>query len=316
MKVVYWLLWILLLSIWALLVGGIDRKIVARLQGRYGPPFWQNITDFVKLFYKKGKVASRSALMVVDAALVMGIVAAVLALSVLPFPMAGGYFQLLSTNGDLIIFAYAFALMAMVYVLIGFGGKSPYTLVGASREISMLLSYEVPFILLIVALGYRAVFVTGLPVESIFSMSALLVAKSQLGTLLMDPIFLGTFLVLLVLGPAIVGSVPFDIPEAETEIVDGYGAELHGPRLAVLFGLKHMKLIAYSYFLWMVFVSPASGNVFVNLLSTLFGTLLVAIIINTIPRAVSGRFRIDQGAKFYLLGPGLASLLLLLLTLV
>jgi len=186
-KVVYWLLWILLLSIWALLVGGIDRKIVARLQGRYGPPFWQNITDFVKLFYKKGKVASRSALMVVDAALVMGIVAAVLALSVLPFPMAGGYFQLLSTNGDLIIFAYAFALMAMVYVLIGFGGKSPYTLVGASREISMLLSYEVPFILLIVALGYRAVFVTGLPVESIFSMSALLVAKSQLGTLLMDP---------------------------------------------------------------------------------------------------------------------------------
>jgi len=116
----------------------------------------------------------------------------------------------------------------------------------------MLLSYEVPFILLIVALGYRAVFVTGLPVESIFSMSALLVAKSQLGTLLMDPIFLGTFLVLLVLGPAIVGSVPFDIPEAETEIVDGYGAELHGPRLAVLFGLKHMKLIAYSYFLWMV----------------------------------------------------------------
>jgi len=43
------------------------------------------------------------------------------------------------------------------------------------------------------------VFVTGLPVESIFSMSALLVAKSQLGTLLMDPIFLGTFLVLLVL---------------------------------------------------------------------------------------------------------------------
>jgi len=69
----------------------------------------------------------------------------------------------------------------------------------------------------------------------------------------------------------------------------------------VLFGLKHMKLIAYSYFLWMVFVSPASGNVFVNLLSTLLGTLLVAIIINTIPRAVSGRFRIDQGAKFYLL---------------
>jgi len=203
-KVVYWLLWILLLSIWALLVGGIDRKIVARLQGRYGPPFWQNITDFVKLLYQKRKVASRSALMVVDAALVMGIVAAVLALSVLPFPMGGGYFQLLSTNGDLIIFAYAFALMAMVYVLIGFGGKSPYTLVGASREISMLLSYEVPFILLIVALGYRAVFVTGLPVESIFSMSALLVAKSQLGTLLMDPIFLGTFLVLLVLGPAIV----------------------------------------------------------------------------------------------------------------
>jgi len=91
----------------------------------------------------------------------------------------------------------------------------------------------------------------------------------------MDPIFLGTFLVLLVLGPAIVGSVPFDIPEAETEIVDGYGAELHGPRLAVLFGLKHMKLIAYSYFLWMVFVSPASGNVFVNLLSTLLERYLL-----------------------------------------
>jgi len=84
------LLWILLLSIWALLVGGIDRKIVARLQGRYGPPFWQNITDFVKLLYKRGKVASRSALMVVDAALVMGIVAAVLALSVLPFPWEEG----------------------------------------------------------------------------------------------------------------------------------------------------------------------------------------------------------------------------------
>jgi len=315
-SILYWLLWILLLFVWALLVGGIDRKIVAHLQGRYGPPFWQNITDFVKLFYKKGKVASRTAIVVIDAALVIGVLAAVLALSVLPFPMVGGGFQLLSASGDLIIFAYAFALMAMVYVLIGFGGKSPYTLVGASREISMLLSYEIPFILLIVAMGYRAVFVTGLPVESIFSMSALLAAKSQLGTLLMDPIFLGIFLVLLVLGPAVVGSVPFDIPEAETEIVDGYGAELHGPRLGVLFGLKHIKLITYSYFLWMVFVSPLTGSVLLNVLSALVGTLLVAIVINTIPRAVSGRFRIDQGAKFYLLGPGLASLLLLLLTLV
>jgi NADH-quinone oxidoreductase subunit H len=133
MNIIYWILWVIVLSIWSLLIGGIDRKIVARLQGRYGPPFWQDITDFIKLFHKRGKIASRSATQITDLALLIGAISIVLGLSVLPVPTSGGYFQLISTSGDLIILAYVFALIALTYVLIGFSGKSPYTLVGSSR---------------------------------------------------------------------------------------------------------------------------------------------------------------------------------------
>lgn len=311
-----WVLWLIALFIWSLLIGGIDRKIVAHLQGRYGPPFWQDITDFLKLFRKRGKTATRSSSIVSDIALIIGIIAVVLGLSILPMPTVGGYTQLLSTSGDLIILAYVFALLAIVYVLIGFGGKSPYTMVGASREVSMLLSYEFPFILVIVAMGYRAILLTGLPVSTIFSIAGFLVLKQRMALLLLDPIFLGSFLVLLILGPAIVGAVPFDIPEAETEIVDGYGAEMHGPRLGVLFGIKHMKLLLYAYFLWTIFLSPVTSNIWLNIVMTLLGTLLMVLVIYTVPRAVSGRFRVEQGAKFYLLGPGLASIVLLLLSLI
>ncbi|NPV88808.1 NADH-quinone oxidoreductase subunit H [Coprothermobacteraceae bacterium] len=313
MTVAYWIGWLIVLSIWSFLIGGFDRKIVARLQGRYGPPFWQNITDFVKLLYKRGNLATRTATSVVDVALIVGLVAGVLAVSVLPFAGTNGTFQVLAFEGDLIIFAYAFALMALVYVVVGFAGRSPYTIVGASREVSMLISYEIPFILVLVALGYRAALLGGATVNSIFSMSSLMQAKSQVGILVGDPIMLGAFLILLVLGPAMVSAVPFDIPEAETEIVEGYSAELHGPRLAVMFALKHLKLIAYSYFLWSIFLSPSGLAWWANLLLSLLGTLVLSVAINTIPRAVSGRFRIEQGAKFYLIGPGLASLLLLVL---
>jgi len=113
------------------LLAGVDRILTARLQGRVGPPIWQPFFDVRKLFAKENLVVRRSQNFYVVFFLILVI-------------FTGGLFF---TGGDLLLVIFALTLASIFFVLAGFKASSPYSFVGAQRELIQIMSYEPAVIL-------------------------------------------------------------------------------------------------------------------------------------------------------------------------
>ena len=113
------------------LLSGLDRKVTARMQARVGPPVWQPFYDVLKLLQKENLVVRRSQNFYILFFLVFTI-------------FTGGLFF---TGGDILLFIFAFTLAAIFFVLAGFKASSPYSFVGAQRELIQMVSYE-PIVIL------------------------------------------------------------------------------------------------------------------------------------------------------------------------
>jgi ech hydrogenase subunit B len=108
------------------LLSGIDRKISARMQGRIGPPVWQPFFDVLKLLEKENIVVRRSQNFYVGFFLVLVIFTG----------------MLFFTGGDLLLVIFAFTLAGIFFVLAGYKASSPYSFIGAQRELVQMMSYE------------------------------------------------------------------------------------------------------------------------------------------------------------------------------
>lgn len=126
---------VLLYLILAPLVGGIlagvDRKITARMQSRIGPPILQPFFDVFKLIQKENLVVRRSQNFYIGFFLILVI-------------FTGGLFF---TGKDILLVIFAFTLAAIFFVLAGFKASSPYSFIGAQRELLQMMAYE-PIIIL------------------------------------------------------------------------------------------------------------------------------------------------------------------------
>ncbi len=125
------LLFIILGPIVGGLVSGIDRKITARLQSRVGPPILQPFYDVLKLFQKENLYVRKSQNIYI--------------LFYLIFIIFTG--ALLFAGEDILLFIFSLTLAEVFFVLAGFKGSSPYSQIGAQRELLQILAYE-PMILL------------------------------------------------------------------------------------------------------------------------------------------------------------------------
>ncbi|MDD5675439.1 MAG: NADH-quinone oxidoreductase subunit H [Chitinivibrionales bacterium] len=189
------------------LLMGIDRKISARLQGRFGPPILQPFYDVGKLFLKQTLVVRRSQNMFIVFFLVFVIV-------------TGAIFFV---GGDLLLVIFALTLAGIFFVLAGYKSSSPYSFIGAQRELLQMLAYE-PMIIL-AAIGMYMV-------TKSFSVAAIIAHPTALITTL-PGIFLG-FLYILTIK---FRKSPFDLSlshHAHQEIVRGIATEFSGPTLALI----------------------------------------------------------------------------------
>lgn len=187
------------------LVSGIDRKVTARMQGRVGPPLLQPFYDVGKLFEKENLVITEMQNFTV--------------LSYLVFIIVSG--ALFFAGGDMLLVIFAFTLAHIFLVLGGYSSNSPYSFVGAERELIQIIAYE-PMIILTAVGMYM--------VAGSFFVGE--IAASSLPLIIYLPgVFIGFIMVLTIK----LRKSPFDLStshHAHQEIVKGITTEFTGPSLA------------------------------------------------------------------------------------
>ncbi len=276
----------LLTAIIGLLASWIDRKVTAKVQYRVGPPLLQPLIDIVKLLGKETLIPAGSSKITFLIAPVIGLASVILVSTLL---WINNIYPAKSFLGDLIVVLYLLVIPSISIIMGGFASRNPLASLGASREMKLILSYELPFIL--------AVLVTVIKSGFTFRLGEILTFQAQNGA------FVGSWSGTLALIVAIIcmqaklALVPFDIPEAETEIAGGPLIEYSGSGLAIYRLMKNMLMFTVPFFLIIVFI----GGLRFDGIHLLYGVLkyigLVALM--TVIRNTNPRVRIDQAVKFF-----------------
>jgi formate hydrogenlyase subunit 4 len=273
---------ILLVLLLSPLLEGLIRKLKARIHSRQGPPITQPYLDLLKLLGKEDLRPTRS-LMFRTAPVVM--MAAVLLLALL-IPMGGG--APMGQWSDLITLLYVLTGVAVAVMMAAFASGSPYAFVGASREMMMVLSTEpvVAIALIAAALKSQTLLLDGMVSWQLANHPSL------------SMVFAGVAFFLAL--QAQVGKLPFDIAEADQEIMGGPFVELSGPRLALVKWSFHMRLLLFSVLLVQIFLPwPNLGVAPLNIVITLAKALVVVLLVGLID-VVNPRLRIDQSMSYFM----------------
>lgn len=261
---------------------GLMRKLKAAIHSRTGPPVTQPYLDLFKLMGKEDLRTAGGSLYAAAPALSLG---SVLLLALL-VPM--GAQPPLGFAGDIVVLVYVAAISAVLLMLTAFGSGSPYAAVGSSREMMMLLSVE-PVMVVALVVG---------------ALKAGTLATGDIGawqlehgpTISMAIAGIAFFLAL----QAQTGKLPFDIPEADQEIMGGPLIEQSGPRLALFRWAMWSKQFVLAVLLVEVFLPwPGTGVFALDLLLTLVKVLVVLVVVALVD-VVNPRLRIDQAMGYYL----------------
>lgn len=275
---------LLFTAVVGLLVGWVDRKVSARFQFRVGPPILQNFNDFFKLLGKQTIIVKDSvkSLFIVAPLLAFGTLCLIATMMGMALFYNAGY------NGDLLVVMYLMMVYSVMLVLGGIATGNVFGSIGAGREVKLLLGDELVFILVclipIVKSGY------------VINLDGILAAQS-------DGAFIGSvsgvigFLAGLLCIQAKMALRPFDIAEAETEIVEGPLMEYSGPLLAFWKLNHHIMYVAYPMVLIVLFFGGFNLQglgILWAILKYLLIVVLMIIIKNTNPR-----LQIDVALKFF-----------------
>lgn len=295
-----------------LLLLGVDRKVYARLQRRVGPPLHQSFIDIIKLLQKEIVLSNTTHKEAFLLAELLGFAGMLVALLLIPI---SGVYEGASYLGDILVLLYLLAFPALSLMLGGSSSSSPFGAVGFSREMMMMLAYEIPLLIILVTVSLKV----GIGFDSLseFSLTKIVSYQLEHGSFLFDYTMFPAFIAFLIFIPGIIGTVPFDIAEAETEIVEGPILEYSGSGLALFNLMGALKLVVVlSLGIALFFPAIFVDNAFVNLLVFSIKCLFLMLISITIVRAATGRFRVDQAFKYYLGIPTILALSSLVWTLV
>ena len=303
------LLFTLLASLW---LAGVDRRLVAKMQRRVGPPLLQPWYDYLKCCGKETIIPRKANKRIFLAAPLLGL--ACVLVTALLLPVGGiGLLTAYSNAADLVVILYLLTLASVTLIVGAASSGSPFAGVGLSREMVAMISYELPFVLVILAVGRAA------GQEMTALASALLPRAGTLGwggvtfsladivacqQLTGAPMLARWALVpaaaaMLFVIPCEVGQQPLDIDEAETEICEGVLAEYSGRPLAQ-FKLMHIvKMYVMSGLFVAMFLHIETGITVLNVAIYLALCTLVTFVSMTVPHAVMARLKVEQVFRFY-----------------
>jgi NADH-quinone oxidoreductase subunit H len=260
-----------------------DRKLYARLQNRVGPPWFQPVADLFKLLGKESVVPEEADRRMFTLAPVFALAAVIAAY--LYIPLWGR--PLFSFAGDLVVVLYLLLIPTLTFFLGGWYSRSIFSTLGAVRSITQLFAYEIPLLISLLSPALLA------GTWSIAGMTAWYMAHPWVW--LVNLIGFGVAMITL-LGK--LERVPFDAPEAETEIVAGSFTEYSGRYLAFFRVAIDSEAIVSSSLLAAVFLPfgmylPAWLGIIVYL-AKVAGILAVLALLRTL----FARLRMDQMINF------------------
>lgn len=229
----------------------IERRVLAFMQARLGPNLAgpvgliQPIADGVKLLSKEDFIPKQAQKFLHFLAPILILVPALLIFGLIPFGSLGNLFGLLKVDYTLYLTDVNVALLLVVgfaslgvygLILGGWSSNSKYSFIGALRSAAQVISYEVPQVIAIASI---------LLFSGSMSLVKIVETQKEMGMWFIFPGFLA-FFIYLVCGIAETNRLPFDLPEAESELVAGYHTEYSGMKFAFFFMGEYANMIVVS----------------------------------------------------------------------
>ena len=266
------------------LLQGVICKLTARIQSRHGPPMLQPYFDLLKLLGKEDLECGESPRVQRFAAW-LSLASALTVACLLPM----GYGTPLNGAADSIVLIYLLTLCGVSTLLAGVAAGSTYSLIGVSREMMSMIALEP---LLAVAILVGAIHARSLRLDAVLNGSVYAAPGLPWSGVLMAAVMLLSF-------QAFVQRAPFDVAEAETELMEGPLAEYSGPKLALFQYARMARLIIYGGLFAGLFL-PWGSQLPFPLGWLLFWTkVLVMVLVVSLIAATHARFRIDQALRYF-----------------
>ena len=284
---------LLFAAVGGLLLAGIDRKVLARMQRRVGPPIVQPFYDFFKLMGKETIIPAAARPGIYRAAPIIGMVS--LSLMMLFFPIFG-HSAAFATKADLIVILYLLTIPAVAMIIGGSASGSPFAGVGISREMVVMLGYELPLVMVLLTVAKK---VGGDTMT--FALEDIAVWQLANGSLLFHWSMIPAAIAFLLIIPAEVGTQPFDVAEAETEICEGPLIEYSGAPLAIFKLNTAMKMFVMTALFQVLFL----GGIDLGKYWLLGGAVLfvisavLTVLCMTFIHAITARLKVEHLFKFY-----------------
>ncbi len=261
----------------------------AHIQSRIGPPIWQPFIDMIKLFGKEDITPAKSHRFVFNLAPLLSFGAIITVMIMLPVYALSPVF---SPAGDLIVIIYLLNIPALALMFGGASSSTPFGQIGVGRYAVQLFAYELPFIM--------AALTAAAQVGSL-SIAKITAYQTTNGWLLFQLPLAGIAALLSCPGKLL--KVPFDLPEADTEIVMGPLAEYSGPKLAIFHISHDIEILAVAGFITALFLGgPQSFSIgslqIPGFVSFILKSLAILLLLTFI-RTANARLKIGQALKFY-----------------
>jgi NADH-quinone oxidoreductase subunit H len=237
-----------------------ERKVLAHMQGRLGPmrTGWhgilQPIADAVKFMMKEDIIPAKADKWVFRIAPLILLVMAFGAMVVIPFGPPTNFFGLLSNKVPLwvsnlnvgVLFILAFSSIGTYGVIMaGWSSNNKYSLMGGFRSAAQMISYEIPMAFAILTVVLMA---------GSLNLSDIVNAQANRWFIIALPVGPVAFYLYLMSGIAETNRVPFDLPEAESELVAGYFTEYSGIRFGIFYMAEYMNMIVVSLLVSIMFL--------------------------------------------------------------
>jgi NADH-quinone oxidoreductase subunit H len=272
------------LTVFAWAAEYVDRKLCARLQNRVGPPWFQPFADFVKLAAKEDIMPGQADRSIFILAPVIALASTVTAFFYIPI---WSHSALFAFEGDLIVVLYLLTVPTIMFFLAGWYSRSVFSMLGAARSVMQLFAYEIPLFLSILAPALLANSWSLSGVSTFYTAHPALMAVNIIGFALSIVSLLGKL-----------ERVPFDIAEAETEIVGGTFTEYSG-RLLALFRLAcGIEMIVGASLIAAVFLPFGLGLPVAVAFPLYIVKVLAIVALISLLRSLAARLRIDQMIDF------------------
>ncbi len=283
--VIYAIIIFLILAVFGYMFGWIERKLIAKAQYRHGPTYvgkygiLQNFADLVKLFSKASLDLDNADSILYSTALPILISLTIFTVMLLPiFP------SIQATNigfGLLLVFV-VIAFMPIAIFLSGYASGNKFADISAQRSILMLLSYEIPLMLVIAAIGLIS---KGYNLQNIIAM------QSNAYYILLMPIGFAVFFIAML---AEIERPPFDLMEADSELIAGWITDMSPAYYALVLFLDYSKVFMSSLLISILFLGGWLGPAPIPGVVWLLIKAIIIALIAVIIRATTFRMRIDR----------------------